>query len=393
MWCAGCVTVPFRDDVRGSWRVTTSRHFRFAAALDVSDAQTAIAELEQDYAAIDAALGGLPASEEKISVLHVSASEMAWLSGTDQVRGFWEATPPGVLVLWGSPGSWRYQTTCRHELVHALSFRLFPVQPPWLAEGLAGYLENFAPGQQPNQIQVGVANPDRYRVQYHGTVEDALAGHLSADASLHELGWLLVHYLVNKRPDDFKRYLSALALERTPAQAWADVFGGEDLRKLNDAVMQYAAHGSYAAHVVTVPSADPSSTVALMSDGDWRWFKAQAWRSGALQLRPIEAVPFYRYALDVFPDDARSLRGLAVGLLLQGQPLEALPYAQRVVAAEPHDPEASHLRAIVLATLGRCAEAIESQREAVDLAGQTTAPQLKALRAELERVTKSCVAR
>jgi tetratricopeptide (TPR) repeat protein len=393
-----CVHAPLRDEDRARWHLLTSEHFRVATALDEADAKAMVAGMEVDHACVSAALGGAPAGEKVAVLVLTSPLEMQWVAGSDAIGGFWETTPPNVMIVQGNPTGfarekWRYRTTFRHELVHTLSMRMFPVQPMWLAEGLAGYIEDFAPAPQPNQIRIGVANPDRHRRHYALTVEDALATRNFTGAEMHEFGWLLVHYLVNRRPDDFKRYLTALVETRKPAQAWSQVFGHEDLRALNDAVLSYSFRGEYLTHVITVEGIEPDSNIAPMSDDDWRWFRAQAYRHGAEYRSTEEALTLYRAALETFPDDAMSLRGLADALVQAGRPAEALPYAQRGAAAEADEPKGQQVLASVLAALGRCADAVEAQSRAVALASVGPDSSLGVLSQGLERLRADCRAR
>jgi tetratricopeptide (TPR) repeat protein len=76
-----------------------------------------------------------------------------------------------------------------------------------------------------------------------------------------------------------------------------------------------------------------------------------------------------RKAVDLNPENARSLNELAWLLVTSGRAKEALPFANRALDLAPWSPEIVDTLAEVASRLGKCAEALQLERRAVASGG------------------------
>jgi hypothetical protein len=122
-----------------------------------------------------------------------------------------------------------------HELAHDLSRWFLPVQPLWLSEGLAVYLESIELDRRKGQVVTGGVSSDsvgwlRAARFIPSTAQlfalrdpSAVAG---LDTAVYLGSWALVHYLRSEEPEAFGRFQTAL-MRLTPwRQAWDESFPG-----------------------------------------------------------------------------------------------------------------------------------------------------------------------
>ncbi len=123
--------------------------------------------------------------------------------------------------------------------------------------------------------------------------------------------------------------------------------------------------------------------------GDWRaWsFLATVQRSGD----PAESLQAWRRAVELAPDGAQALHGLAAALLRGGQSGEALPLARRAARLAPFSAAVVDNSAAVAADLGLCEEALSTQRRALEILGERAAPMTRSEYTErLSNYEKQC---
>jgi hypothetical protein len=142
-----------------------------------------------------------------------------------------------------------------HELVHDLSQWFLPLQPRWLAEGLASYLEGFRFDAERRTVVAGESSP-RYVGWLKQTktlmsssrlfAETALEAHdPREDVSFYAGAWFLVHYLLNERGEAFGQFQRSL-MRLTPwKRAWEEAFPGLTLGELDADMIQYAEEGRF----------------------------------------------------------------------------------------------------------------------------------------------------
>ena len=134
----------------------------------------------------------------------------------------------------------------------------------------------------------------------------------------------------------------------------------------------------------------PAARLAVKSHpGDWRaWsFLATVQRSGD----PAESLQAWRRAVELAPDGAQALHGLAAALLRGGQSGEALPLARRAARLAPFSAAVVDNSAAVAADLGLCEEALSTQRRALEILGERAAPMTRSEYTErLSNYEKQC---
>jgi hypothetical protein len=142
-----------------------------------------------------------------------------------------------------------------HELAHDLSRWFLPVQPLWLSEGLAMYLESIELDLARGQAVTGAVSGDaiaslRSATHLPSTARLFATRDASAtdprDATSFYLGsWALVHYLRSEQPEAFERFQRAL-MDLTPWRtAWAQSFPGLSHAALDRKLRAYLSSGRF----------------------------------------------------------------------------------------------------------------------------------------------------
>jgi tetratricopeptide (TPR) repeat protein len=121
--------------------------------------------------------------------------------------------------------------TVAHELAHAISSYLFPVQPRWFAEGLAQFVERVdwvGIGAMPMQMgwvrwgafPLSAADVLAWNGDIHG-----------GDARFHLWSFVLYHWLWSTHGKQFTAYQKDLATNTDPKAAWESAFPEFDATK------------------------------------------------------------------------------------------------------------------------------------------------------------------
>jgi hypothetical protein len=268
-------------------------------------------------------------------------------------------TRPGFQRLLAlTPGSMgNGSTVAAHELAHDLSRWFLPVQPLWLSEGLAVYLESIELDRRKGQVVTGGVSSDSVgwlraarfipSTAQLFALRDPSAVDARDTASFYLGSWALVHYLRSEQPDAFGRFQKAL-MRLTPWRlAWDQSFPGLTSAELDRRLSAYLdaerfttsrAHFTPPVFTPTVrglPPAEVHGLLALLANTSGEPVGATE-TAAALDLDPAElnalTVRFHSLAAD-----ARVAR---------------TDIASRAVDAHPHQAGAWLLAALAATELG-----------------------------------------
>jgi hypothetical protein len=269
-------------------------------------------------------------------------------------------TRPGFeRLLAFTPGSkGDVPTVAAHELVHDLSRWFLPVQPLWLSEGLAVYLEAMVLDRTSGQVVTGGVS--REGVQWLRSarsipsttqlfaMRDPNAVDPRDSGAFYLGSWALVHYLRSEEPEAFARFQSAL-MRLTPWRvAWNQSFPGLTNAELDRKLVAYLNAGRFMTWRTrfTPPAFEPA--VRALSSAKVHGMRALlANTSGEAAAGGAELAA----ALDLDPNE---LNALTVGFhSLAADALEArAAIATRAVSAHPGEAGAWLLGALAANELG-----------------------------------------
>jgi tetratricopeptide (TPR) repeat protein len=232
----------------------------------------------------------------------------------------------------------------KHEYVHFLVHnRDSLAYPHWFDEGFAEVLETVT--VTGNVLEFG--QPDRVRAEWLRNSQwmsfakiletrDVLALHGSDQAMYYAQSWLLVHFLINGRPDrkfafDNGVFLKLVESGTPPTPAFEQAFG-LSISELNTALHNYAPKLRYMR--VTLADVFPQTdvqTTPVTPDS----VAAQLGTVFVLRGQPKEAKRVWEAAIALNPANCTALIGL--GDLLKGAEKfeEAQPYYEKAIALEP----------------------------------------------------------
>jgi hypothetical protein len=227
----------------------------------------------------------------------------------------------------------------KHELTHYIAFQVMPYQPRWLAEGLAGYFQGaelrpfgkFVLGEVPRGLL--------RQVRTHGLVESDLLFDLNVDPFMpgfYGTSWLLVHYLMSQRGEQFVAYQDALASGRSHSESWSSIF--PDLRGwgLDQQLRAYLERGKYDYFKFSVPAQRQPTHVWSMKTGEVEALRAALWTSTRSRENLQNAMTHVAAALR-----ADSLQPMALALhtalIFERDPKAARRSARLLSAARPLD--------------------------------------------------------
>jgi Protein of unknown function (DUF1570) len=208
------------------------------------------------------------------------------LRSTDEVKAFianiadavaWnQRNPsfrPGVLVAADYPDE-SEAILFNHEMAHAISYSIIPVQPAWLAEGLASYFE-MASLDENSTAQIGIPRADMVRALTQVPLMRTKQLLSCRDPScrtpqLYMTGWALLSYLINTDLDRFNRYLQRLNQLASESQslAWKETFPELSLDELDDDLARWLQKGTLAVPRIKVAVTPQPFRERLLSDVD-----------------------------------------------------------------------------------------------------------------------------
>lgn len=241
--------------------------------------------------------------------------------------------------------------TAVHELAHDLSQWFLPLQPAWLAEGLAVYLENTRYDAASGQVVMGEASEESLRwmreVKFFASAQhlfEATSPHAQdpRDVTTFYTGaWFLVTYLMNGETAAFENFQKRLHRLVPWRRAWDESFDGMPPAALDQKLLAYAKRGGDITIVSTamaLPTIEPQ--LRSLSPAEAHGVKAMLASAAAPELAEREM----RAALALDPDELDALS-------VQFRAIDAHPpeprrrIAERAVAAHPEAGEAWFLQA------------------------------------------------
>ena len=234
----------------------------------------------------------------------------------------------------------------KHEYVHFLVHnRDSLAYPHWFDEGFAEVLQtltvagNVVEFGQPNQVRADwLRNTPWMGFGKILETRDVFALHGSEQAMYYAQSWLLVHYLINGRPDrrfevDNGAFLKLVEAGTAPAAAFEQAFG-LSISQLNVAVRAYAPKLKYMR--ITLTDAFPQTELqakAVTPDS----IAAQLGTGYSMSGQPSDAKRAWDAAIALNPANCTALIGLG-GLLKDAKQFEtAQPYYERAMALEPNN--------------------------------------------------------
>jgi tetratricopeptide (TPR) repeat protein len=410
---ATALAASFTCPARGGapWREFTSEHLVLRTDLPPEEAREMVREIELARAAVLHGLFARPPPVPSVlqAIAFASRDDYEAVSPRNAVAYY--TTLDGLtptVVLPGTLGS-RTRAMLVHELTHHLSS--FPLlrKPMWLSEGLAVYMESIGATGFRVRMTVGTV-PDGRRILKTGRIPVSqllawrrIAPTWSNDTTVrhYESSWLLVHYLVNRRPEALGEYFRRLGRAEDPAQAWKAAFPGWDpavagaLDDLEGALDDYARHGKVQYRTldlqvspkVTERPLPPSEVHALRAlllprGGERRPEVLRAEIDEALAEDPgaplpvavlaridprADRLPLARAAVKAHPDDWRAWSALAGALPLDAH-TERLEALERALALAPGQPVALLELATELVAADRAKEAAPHALQLVRIA-------------------------
>ena len=188
------------------------------------------------------------------------------------------ASPPNgnllaepVIVLSASSNVEGADRVAAHELVHAISHAVIPVQPRWFAEGMAKFYETVELGH--DYADIGRA-PD-YRgqplvIHHFESVRTMLACRTlaCADYAFYATAWAFYTYLANAQAERLAKYEAALVATRDTDQAWQQAFGDTTPEQIEQDMRQWLVTGKHQVLHFTVAYRPAALAVRPLGDAD-----------------------------------------------------------------------------------------------------------------------------
>ena len=242
-----------------------------------------------------------------------------------------------------------------HEIVHDLSRWFLPLQPLWLSEGLAVYLEGIRIDRARRRVVMGEVSAEsaRWLNRTRSVLSlDALFATRESHsidprrtAAFYASSWSLVHYLINQRPRAFANFQRRL-MRLTPwRRAWEESFTGLTNGMLDQQLFAYLHTADFTTLRVAFEPPAFSFTVRALSPAEAHGARALlADTSGA-----ASAEAETRAALELDPNELDALT-VRFHALPASAVSERSTIARRAVEAHPNDGEAWLLAALAAAT-------------------------------------------
>ena len=353
LWAiAGCATLPACPAKGGpTWREAVSAHFRLRSDLDEPDARETIRRLEEIRASMLATVwpgAPDPPIRSEVVVLRSRIELMVFVRDPRVPAVIWglraERSPlPASLLFAGT--DFRAMSVLVHELAHDLSDWFLPIQPRWYSEGVATFLETLQYDRSSGRAQLGEPPWDRYgdSAWSRGLSASDLLGARGLPpggktAEFEDRAWLLVHYLINKRPEAFVRLQTELLALKSPAEAWSAALPDLPPSKLDDVLDQYRSTGGYKTEAWKVQIPAPAISVRVMADAEVHAVRALLFETAAAPGVGPDRAAAQAQVGEALDADASNVEALAMRLFWF--PALALPrdragVAQRAAAAHP----------------------------------------------------------
>jgi hypothetical protein len=255
--------------------------------------------------------------------------------------------------------------TALHELAHDLSQWFLPLQPAWLAEGLAVYLENTRLDTSSGQVVMGEPSEMSLRwlkeAKFFASAERLFEATSPHSDDPREVGtfyagsWFLVNYLLNGEAEAFGRFQKRLHQLVPWRRAWHESFAGMTPAEVDQKLLAYARQGgniSILSIDVQIPVIEPQ--LRALSLAEAHGVKALLASYGA----PEVAAREMRAALELDPVELRAL-SVQFRMPEAGRSESRQRIAERAVTAHPRVGEAWLLQAMAAPDEGARRHALE----------------------------------
>jgi hypothetical protein len=270
------------------WHSLVTNHFTLSTDLGVERASEVVTTLETLREAVLA--GVFPGANRRpqghIPVI-VVADGVDWHEYIESIDGAFTQRLWQPLIVMRASHRIEGDEVVKHELVHYLSHFYVPVQPRWLAEGVATYFETISYDVDASKVSFGQPSSGRlgwvrrqHMLPLAAVLNDEDEGWSDHIFEFESTSWLLVHFLLNHRSSAFQEYQRHLRSE-TRTEAWRLAFGdAEALTALVGDVESYASTGKYV--VATTPFNPPvvHPRISEVSDAEVHVLRALLYHVG-----------------------------------------------------------------------------------------------------------------
>jgi tetratricopeptide (TPR) repeat protein len=336
-----CACARVFNPERREWFELRSDHFVVRTDLSEEDAARTVIELEEVRATFTRFISSsAPQPAGRMQVVQLADGGdleefvrrgIAGLASRDVF-----ARPITVMGVWRDS---RLLPVLEHELAHLVSFSVLPRQPSWFAEGLASYFETVRKDAVKGAMIVGEPLPDRiFLLQYRfpgGWGRMVQGKPLAVTAEFETAAWLLVHYLVDRRSEQFDTFMDLLAAGKEPSAAFSSAFPDLTGERLDSELHAYFRRGALTTMSVPIPSWSGDIAVRRLAPAEIRSMRAQI---HALAGNPEAAKREITQALSLDPGqpEAVAIRGRLPGI----DPSQQLALARTAAKLHPDDARA-----------------------------------------------------
>jgi hypothetical protein len=353
LWAiAGCATLPACPAKGGPvWREAVSTHFRVRSDLDEDDTRETVRRLEEIRASMLAILwpgAPDPPIRTDVVVLRSRIELLVFVRDPRVPPLIWglraERSPLPASLLFAGTDS-RTMSVLVHELAHDLTAWFLPIQPLWYSEGVATFLETLRYDRSNSHAQIGEPSPERYLGSAWSqglSAPDLLTARSlppgDKEAAFEDRSWLLVHYLINKRPEAFALLQTELLALKPPPEAWSTALPDLPPSKLDGALDQYRSMGGYRTDLWKVVVPPPAISVRVMTDAEAHVVRAMLFETGAAPGVAPDRVAAHKEIGEALEADASIVEALALRFFWfspAGRPEDRVGLAQRAVGAHP----------------------------------------------------------
>jgi hypothetical protein len=274
----GCATVPACPAKGGpAWLELTSTHFHVRTDLDPADAAEAVRTFEEIRAAMLATVWpGAPDPPNRTEVIALrSHNELVAFVQVSNVFGVHTTQAPfAPVIVTGGDLQGRERDFLAHELAHELSDWFLPTRPRWYAEGIATFLETARYDRARQNAMVGKPSEIRLldlRARRTLSAAKLLSRRDPSDVDMAQFeaaAWLLVHYLIDKRPRQFAELQLRFGLLEPADRAWSAALPDLPIDRVDGELWRYRSLGRYLGGERMVPVPAPAIRSRTMTDAE-----------------------------------------------------------------------------------------------------------------------------
>ena len=326
---------------RQEWFELRSDHFVLRSDLPKEEAARTAIELEEVRATFARFISSsAPQPAGKMQVIQ--------LADTDELEEFVGRGIGGIATpdAFGRPltvmGVWRSSRPLpilQHELAHLVSFSVLPRQPSWFAEGLACYFETVRRDAAKGAMVVGEPHPQRISFldrRFPGGWDQMVHDkRVAVTYAFETAAWLLVHYLVDRRSEQFDAFMDLLAGGKDPSAAFSTAFPDLTEGRLDRELHGYFRSGALGTLSVPIPEWSGNVAVRRLDPAEIRALRAQ------VHVLPGSFQAAKREISQALSFDPGQPEAIAVRAKLPGvDRSEQLTLARKAAKLHPDDPRA-----------------------------------------------------